>query len=85
MLVSQLPAHTLVEWVRRNCPAIRHPWDRPWYLAHPPPEEHPHWMWLCECYAPVLAARYREGDDPMCLYVGQCPDCQRILWTWYER
>jgi hypothetical protein len=85
-LKDRHPSYELVRWVNENDIGLRHALDRPWFEAPPPDEVVGTWVYLCRCNrAAVEVTGYGREDGEGILYLGQCPRCETILWSFLPR
>jgi hypothetical protein len=77
------PADSVISFTERYVSDIQYAPDRPWYFGTPAPQNVAHWEYGCHCSkTPVRVSRHvREGRKEV-LYLGQCPRCQAVIWTY---
>jgi hypothetical protein len=77
------PPDALVTWACRFVEGVRWAADRPWFQAPPPALDVKHWEYRCRCLrAPVRVGRFPCDRGRDYLYLGQCPHCETIIWSY---
>jgi hypothetical protein len=76
------PYEELVNWACQFIDDLHLPADRPWYLASPPLRQVPTWEYRCHCRRwAVRVKRYACVGGKGSIYLGQCPRCQTLIWS----
>jgi predicted SprT family Zn-dependent metalloprotease len=82
---ARAPYEELIQWACRSVSRLYMPADRPWYLAPPPRRNVPHWEYQCHCRRqPVRVQRFQCVGGNGWIYLGQCPRCQAIVWSYLD-
>ena len=79
------PSDTLVDWAAKadNPAGLNAPRDRPWYqLNAAPDKEVPVFTLGCKCGKEKISLKHHGCDGGSAVYIGQCPRCQVIVWTY---
>jgi hypothetical protein len=87
MLTAKQPSEEIVKWAEETN-LVKYPQDRPWYYTNPPISIINEYKKQCRCkkkgMKPAILNKYICEDDAGFVYVGQCPRCQAIIWSFWD-
>jgi hypothetical protein len=76
MLIERTPEE-LLEWAKSY---VKFPYDRPWYYEEPPLLIIEYYRPPCRCKKAVRLNKYPCVDSGF-VYLGQCEQCETIVWS----
>jgi hypothetical protein len=79
------PGLALVEWASKieNSTGLKLPFDRPWYQLNASPTRPVDTFKIaCKCLKEHINLKKHSCEDESSVYMGQCPRCEIIVWTY---
>ena len=81
MLTEQTPNDVLLEWAKHW---VKNAYDRPWFYTEPPVTVVDNYYPRCRCNKAVRLNKFVCQGNSGYVYLGQCENCQTILWNFIQ-